>query len=58
MIRYLIPTALLLTSCFTGCSDAPQPKTEDPLEIEKIRQKELENSHREIHGTPPPVKPS
>jgi hypothetical protein len=54
MIRNLIAAALVLTFCFTGCSSAPPPKTEDPVEIEKIRQKEIENSHREIHGTPPP----
>jgi hypothetical protein len=54
MTRCLILPALLLISCFVGCGEETKTKTQDPAEIERIRQKALEDSRREIQGTPPP----
>lgn len=58
MTRCLILPALLLVTGFVGCGGDTKTKTEDPAEIEQIRQQALENSRREIQGTPPPATPS
>lgn len=54
MLRFLIPAALLFSLSFAGCGPKVEPKTEDPVEIEKIRQKAIENSNREINSSKPP----
>lgn len=33
--------------CLAGCGGSDTPKTEDPAEIEQIRQKAMENANRE-----------
>lgn len=54
MLRFLIPAALLFSLSLAGCGPKVEPKTEDPAEIEKIRQKAIENSQREINSSRPP----
>jgi hypothetical protein len=53
MIRHLIHAAFLfsLVSVLSGCSKPPEPKTQDPVEIEKIQKEALQNSQRERSTT-------
>ena len=53
MIRNLIHAALLcsLVTLLPGCSKPPEPKTQDPVEIEKIQKEALQNSQRERSTT-------
>jgi hypothetical protein len=53
MLRFLIPAALLITLSLAGCGPRVEPKTENPIEIEKIRQQAIENSQREINSSKP-----
>ena len=50
MLRFLIPACLLLTLTLIGCGPKVEPKTADPVEIEKIRQQAIQNSQREIQS--------
>jgi hypothetical protein len=54
MNKILFCSAILVTAFFSsvGCTEKPSPKTEDPVEIEKIRQTEAARSQREIQGKP------
>jgi hypothetical protein len=40
--------ALSVVPCIVGCGGQESAKPEDPAQIEEIRQKQLENSNREM----------
>jgi len=48
LIRGLAVASLLFLA--SGCGEATPAKTEDPAEIEKIRQHHIQTSQRELQG--------
>ena len=45
--RFTLLLFLLPLFSLAGCGGADQPKTEDPVEVEQIRQQAIENAHKE-----------